>query len=422
MVHQEFMLVNELSVLENIILGMEPVKDVRIDLDKAEELVRKYCENYHLDIQMHKIVNNISVGEMQRVEIIKALYRGAEILVLDEPTAVLTPQESQRLFAILRAMRDDGKTIVFISHKLSEVMEISDRVTVMRRAKFVATVNTCDTSPQELSKMMVGRDVELEGFPTESNAGEVVLQVDDLFAMGIRNLSSIKRISFELKAGEILGVAGIEGNGQTELVEVISGLRPSQGGSVKLNGVEITNRTPNEIRKIGLSHIPEDRNVRGLNRGMTVYDNIYATHTKDKNLSNALYRKTKKINQYGDDLIQKYDIRPANGKANAEQFSGGNAQKIVIAREVEMQKALLIAAQPTRGVDVGAIESIRQILNEAKKAGYAILLVSADLSEILALSDRIIVMFEGRISGELAGGRDVDIENLGLLMMGEKTC
>ena len=421
MVHQEFMLVNELSVLENVVLGMEPVKRLgRLDYVRAEELVKQYSENYHLDVQTHKIVNNISVGEMQRVEIIKALYRGAEILILDEPTSVLTPQEVQRLFVVLRSMQQDGKTIIFISHKLGEVMEISDRVTVMRRSKFVATVNTADTSPRELSRLMVGRDIEFDSVPVKSNPGEEVLRVDHLFVMGNRELSTIKNISFSIRQGEVLGVAGIEGNGQTELVEALAGLRPSQGGSIHLNGRDITNLSPKQIRDIGLAHIPEDRNLRGLNKTLSVYDNLYVTQTGNREFSSPLRRKVKKIVEFGNAMIEKYDIRPANGKSLAGQFSGGNAQKIVIAREVGMKKPLLIAAQPTRGVDVGAIEAIRGIINKAKLEGIAILLVSADLSEILSLSDQIIVLYEGSISGKLKGGPEVDIEELGLLMMGDK--
>ena len=418
MVHQEFMLVNELTVAENIILGSETTKALGfLDLAKARTMIRKYIDTYHLDVQPEKIVNNIAVGEMQRVEIIKALYRGAEILILDEPTAVLTPQETQNLFRVLRSMREDGKTIVFISHKLGEVMEISDRITVMRGGKYMTTVNKADTSPAQLSRLMVGRDVMLDTRRVPAKPGEKVLEVKDLFVLGRRALSTIKRISFDVRAGEILGIAGVEGNGQSELAEAIAGLLEVQEGSIQIDGTEVSNQSPRAVRDAGLAHVPEDRNQRGLCKEFTVYENLSAVRTDDRTLTKWYWRDEKKIARYGDGVIAKYDIRPAEGKALAGSFSGGNAQKIVVAREVEMNKKLLVVAQPTRGVDVGAIESIRGILNDVKSSGHAVLLISADLDEILALSDRICVLREGRISGEF-DGNNVDIEKLGMLMTG----
>ena len=416
MVHQEFMLVKELSVLENIILGYEPTRQLGvIDREESKRKIKELTKNFNLDIQLDKLVNNISVGEMQRVEIIKTQYRGADILILDEPTAVLTPQETVMLFQILKQMRDDGTSIVFISHKLKEVMEISDRITVMRNGKYVDTVLKEDTSPVKLSRMMVGRDVMLDTKRTKSHPGENVLEVNNLVVLGERSLSTIKSVSFNVRKGEIVGIAGVEGNGQTELVEAITGLRPTQGGSIKVNGQEICNLSPDAIRETGVSHIPEDRNLRGLCRDFTVNDNLSATRMDDKRFINPWWRNEKKVFEYGRNIITKFDIRPANGKAFASTFSGGNAQKIVVAREIEMDKDLLIAAQPTRGVDVGSIESIRKYLNDVKAAGKAILLVSADLDEILALSDRILVMHEGQICGEMAA-ENVEIEKLGMLM------
>ena len=416
MVHQEFMLVNELTVMENIILGYETTKKFGfIDPVKANEMISEYIKTYSLEVQPEKIVNNIPVGEMQRVEIIKALYRGADILILDEPTAVLAPQEADKLFEILKNMRDDGKAVVFISHKLGEVMEISDRITVMRGSKCITTVNKEDTNPRELSRLMVGRDVPLDTVRIPANPGKPVLKVKDLFVLGQRALSTIKRISFEVRAGEILGIAGVEGNGQRELAEAIAGLLEAQEGTILLDDVDVTNRSPKYIRDKGLAHIPEDRNLRGLCKDFSAYDNLSALDTNNNKLTKWYWRREKPIADYCDGVIKKFDIRPPTGKALASSFSGGNAQKIVVAREVEAHKKLLIAAQPTRGVDVGAIESIRDILNKVKQDGLAVLLISADLDEILSLSDRICVLHEGRIAGEF-DGNNVDIEKLGMLM------
>ena len=416
MVHQEFMLVKEISVLENIILGYEPTKRFGvIDREESKRKINKLTQNYHLDIQLDRLVNSISVGVMQRVEIIKTQYRGADILILDEPTGVLTPQETVNLFQILKYMRDDGKSIVFISHKLKEVMEISDRITVMRKGKYVDTVLKDDTSPVKLSRMMVGKDVLLDTKRTKTTPGNNVLEVKDLVVLGERSLSTIKSISFNVRHGEILGIAGVEGNGQTELVEAITGLRPAQGGSIKVNGKEILNFSPDAVRDAGVAHIPEDRNLRGLCLDYRVDDNLVATRLNDPTFINPWWINEKKISNLGKKIIKKYDIRPANGKALVLNFSGGNAQKIVVAREIEMDKDLLIAAQPTRGVDIGSVESIRIYLNEVKSVGKAVLLVSADLDEILALSDRILVLHEGQICGEMLGDK-VDIEKLGMLM------
>jgi len=419
MVHQEFMLVKEFTVLENIILGFEPKKGLgRIDFGAARYKVRQYIQNYNLNVQPDKLVRNISVGEAQRVEIIKTLYRGANILILDEPTAVLTPSETEKFFDILRSMRDDGKTIVFISHKLGEVLEISDRISVMRRGRHIATVNRGEATAADLARLMVGREVAMSTRPPQCRPGPVVLEVKDLEVMGQRWLSTIKKVSFHVREGEILGVAGVDGNGQSELIDAICGLRPVQTGSVRISGQDVTGKTPRQIREAGLSHIPEDRNTRGLNKEFTINENLAATNLDALSRGEVLDRK--KIAQKGAELIQKYDIRPDDGEVKAGALSGGNAQKIVVAREIEFGGKLLIAAQPTRGVDIGAIESIRGYLNQAKARGVGVLLVSADLDEITALSDRIIVLHEGRISGELPGG-EVDMGRLGLLMTGGKT-
>jgi simple sugar transport system ATP-binding protein len=417
MVHQEFMLVNELTVLENIILGFEPKKNITIDFDKARKEIQKYIDIYNMDVQPNKRINQISVGEAQRVEIIKTLYRGAQIVILDEPTAVLTPQECVKFFEILNSMKADGKSIVFISHKLNEVMEISDRITVMRQGKFVDTVNKADTNIPELAKMMVGREVFLNVERKKSKVGNTVLKVDNLWTSGEKELSKIRGVSLDVKAGEIVGIAGIDGNGQSELIEAITGLRKVERGTVTLDGTDITNLTPLKIREAGMTHIPEDRNLRGLNRRMTMMDNMVAVKFDQKPFARGIIQDKKAIASFSEELIKKFDVRPNNPHILTQSLSGGNAQKIVVAREVDADGKLLIASQPTRGVDIGAIESIRKILNEVKTNGKGILLVSADLEEILSLSDRIIVMYEGKITGTM-NADDANEDNIGLLMMG----
>ncbi len=417
MVHQEFMLVNDLTVLENIILGFEPKKNLSIDLAKARKDIQVYIDNYKMEIQPGKKINQISVGEAQRVEIIKTLYRGANILILDEPTAILTPQECEKFFEILKNIRADGKSIIFISHKLNEVMEISDRITVMRQGQYVSTVNKSETNTRELAKMMVGREVFLNIEKKQAKVGNVVLKVDNLWTSGEKELSKIRGISLDVREGEIVGIAGVDGNGQSEFIEAVTGLRKVERGSVSLEGRDITNLSPKKIRDAGLTHIPEDRNQRGLNRKMDILHNLIAVKLRQKPYANGIRMNRKEILRYSEELIHKYDIRPDKPDMITQTLSGGNAQKIVVAREVDADGKLLIASQPSRGVDVGAIESIRKILNSVKQQGKAILLVSADLEEILSLSDRIAVMYEGKIVG-IINAEDANEDNVGILMMG----
>lgn len=419
MVHQEFMLVDELTVLENVILGFEPKKGLTIDFDKAKGNIQKYIDQYGMDVQLNKKINQISVGEAQRVEIIKTLTRGANIIILDEPTAVLTPQETQRLFEILQNLKNDGKSIVFISHKLNEIMQISDRISVMRQGEYMGTVNKSDTNQAELAKMMVGREVFLNIERKKAKMGDTVLKVENLWTSGEKEMSKIRGVSLEVKSGEIVGIAGIDGNGQSELIEAICGLRKVEKGSVYLGEKDITNKSVRKIRKAGLSHIPEDRNVRGLNRSMTIEENIVAAQISDPPFSNGIILNNTEMLEYTNKLIDKFDIRPKNPQTITQGMSGGNAQKIVVAREVSIGGKVLIASQPTRGVDIGAIESIRTILMDVKEKGLGVLLVSADLEEIFSLSDRIIVMHEGEITGNLRV-EDADEEKIGLLMMGGK--
>lgn len=417
MVHQEFMLVNELTVLENIILGFEPRKGITIDFEKARANVQKYIDQYQMDIQLNKKINQITVGEAQRVEIIKTLTRGAEIIILDEPTAVLTPQEARRLFEILENLKQDGKSIVFISHKLNEVMQISDRISVMRQGEYIGTVKKEDTSPVQLTKMMIGREVFLNIEHKKAKAGAPVLKVEELWTSGEKEISKIRGISLEVKSGEIVGIAGIDGNGQSEFIEVLTGLRKIEKGKVFLDGKDITNLSVKKIRKAGMNHIPEDRNTRGLNRNLSIKENLIAVQLDKKPFSKGILLNESGITEHAKELIKKFDIRPQNPDTITQSMSGGNAQKVVVAREVSVAGKLLIASQPTRGVDIGAIESIRSILQDVKTKGLGVLLVSADLEEILSLSDRIVVMHEGKIAGSMYA-EEANEENLGLLMMG----
>ncbi len=418
MVHQEFMLVNNMTVLENIILGFEPKNFGRINFEQARREIQHYIDAYNMFVQPNKFINQISVGEAQRVEIIKTLYRGANILILDEPTAVLTPQEAEKLFEILRNLTESGKSVIFISHKLNEVMAISDRITVMRQGKHIATVNKTETSIPELAKLMVGREVFLNIDHPQANPGEVVLSVENIWTSGEKELSKIRDVSLKVHAGEIVGIAGVDGNGQSELIEAITGLRKVERGKVFVRGAEVTNKSPKDIRKSGLAHIPEDRNLRGLNRSLTVKENLIAVRLDEKPFANGLFRNQSAVKAYADKLVAKFDVRPADSDLPVASFSGGNAQKVVVAREADADGNLLIASQPTRGVDIGSIESIRRILNQAKENQKGILLVSADLDEIFALSDRIAVMYEGRIMGILNAAEATE-EIVGLLMLGQ---
>ena len=418
MVHQEFMLVKEMTVLENIILGFEPKKTMnRIDFAMAKKSIEEYIEKYNLDVQINKKIQDISVGEAQRVEIIKTLYRGVDILILDEPTAVLTPQETEKLFIILENLKKSGKSIIFISHKLNEVMKISDRITVMRQSKYINTVLKSETNPVELAKMMVGREVFLNIEKTKANVEETLLEVNDIYVSSDRELSKIRGISFDVKRGEIVGIAGVDGNGQSELIEAITGIREVEKGDVKFRGTSIKNSSVKVIRNAGIAHIPEDRNKRGLNRDMNIEENLVATRFYKKEFSGKFILDYKKIRNYAVEAIKKFDIRPDRPEISTKSLSGGNAQKIIVARELGSESDLLIASQPTRGIDIGSIEFIRQSINEYKNKGKGILLVSAELEEVMSLSDRIIVMYEGGIAGILSAEEATE-ESVGFLMTG----
>ena len=418
MVHQEFMLAREMTVLENVILGFEPRRGIGIDMASAAARIEEYGENYNLSVNPYARVLDISVGEAQRVEIIKILYRGAKVIILDEPTAVLTPMEAAELFKILKSMKDGGKSIIFISHKLEEVMAISDRVTVMRGGSHIATLDCPETTIPELAKLMVGRDVFLGGYPPPAAAGDVVLKVENLWAPGEKELSKLKGISFEVRSGEILGIAGVSGNGQSELAEAIAGMRPVQRGSVLLNGRPIESLSPLSRRELGLSHIPEDRNTMGLNRATDVKDNMICSAFRGAPFSVSGILKWDVVRKFARGVMEEFDVRPADPDLAATSLSGGNAQKVVVSREMNRGSPFLLASQPTRGVDIGSIETIRRELNKAKENGAAILLISSDLEDIMALSNRIAVMYEGRITGVLQR-EEAGEENVGLLMTGQ---
>ena len=417
MVHQEFMLVNELTVLENIILGFEPKKGFTIDFDQARKEVQRYIDEYDMEVQLDKKISQISVGEAHRVEIIKTLMRGADVIILDEPTAVLTPQEAKRLFEILNNLKEGGKSLVFISHKLNEVMEISDRISVMRQGNYMGTVEKAETSPLDLTKRMIGREVFLDIDKSYGKAGDTILEVKDIWVPSGKETSKIRGMSLSVREGEIVGIAGIDGNGQSELIEAITGLRHVEKGSVIINGKDVTNLSPRKVRAAGLAHIPEDRNRMGLNRSLSIVDNLIAVRLDEPPFTKGKLLNKKDQDSYAEEMVKQFDIRPTDYNLPTSALSGGNAQKVVVAREVSMKKKLLVASQPTRGVDIGAIELIRNTLEKAKKEGAGVLLVSAELEEIISLSDRIIVIHEGKITGEMLAS-EANENNLGLLMMG----
>ncbi len=418
MVHQHFMLIDTLTVAENVVLGDEPrVGGVLIDSRSSRARVESLSAEYGFELDPDERVENLSVGLEQRVEIMKVLYRGARVLVLDEPTGVLTPREVRDLFAILRALRERGHTIVFITHKLDEVLELSDRITVMRDGRVTGVVEAAGTTKEELAHMMVGRDVLLRVSKEEASPGKTVLEVDGLTATGRKRTKVLHDVSLEIRSGEILGVAGVQGNGQTELVEAITGLRDVSSGRVVLNGRDITSLSPRSIRDAGVAHIPEDRQERGLVLEFTVAENLILGRHHRSPYSERGRLMLGAIEERAETLIERNDLRPDDPLAAACDLSGGNQQKLIVAREFAGRPALLIAAQPTRGVDVGAIEFVHLSLIRMRDEGAAVLLVSAELSEIMALSDRIAVMSRGEIVSTF-DACDVTEDELGLLMTG----
>ncbi len=424
MVHQHFMLAPSLTVAENIVLGDEPNKGLRFDRKKAEETAEALGAQYGLKVDVKSRVQDIPVGMKQKVEILKALMRGSEILVLDEPTAVLTPQETKELFLALRSIRDMGKTIVFISHKLREVKELSDRVTVMRGGKVVGTRETPEVTSEEISRMMVGRDVELRiprpDMSKRSHADAAGLYVKGLCRSNSEGKQVLKSVTFLVKPGEILGIAGVEGNGQVELVECLTGLAQADAGSIVINGRDVTNMSPSAVREVGVSHIPQDRMLLGVAAAATIEENVISTRYAKKPVNGRMLLDRKVISKLGTDLIKRFDIRATSGAQPVMTLSGGNIQKVVVAREFSTQPSVIIADQPTRGIDVGATESIHRYLVEATEGGASVLLVSADLNEVMGLSNKLCVMFEGEIVAFFPDASAVSEEGLGLYMLGLK--
>jgi ABC-type uncharacterized transport system ATPase subunit len=417
MVHQHFMLIPVMTVAENIVLASEPSRaGILLDYGAARRRVRELSESFNFALNPDARVANITVGQQQRVEILKAVYRQADILILDEPTAVLTPQEAHELFEILQKLKAEGLSIIFISHKLNEVLEIADRITVLRRGKVVDTVPRAGATQESLARAMVGREVLLRVDKTPAEPGEPVLSVRDLHALDDRGLEVVRRVSFEVRAGEIVGLAGVDGNGQSELIDSLAGLRKPTTGEITLAGKNVTGASASSILDLGLGHIPEDRQRRGLVLEFSLADNL-ALHDFDKSPYSRLgWLHPKRIIGAARKLLQQFDVRGGSPQTRASSLSGGNQQKVVLAREMSRNPRVLIAAQPTRGLDVGAIEFVHRRLIEARDAGEAVLLVSLELEEVLSLSDRILVIYEGEIVAEY--GPDVTEEELGIAMTG----
>jgi ABC-type uncharacterized transport system ATPase subunit len=417
MVHQHFMLIPVMTVAENIVLATEPRRDVvLLDYDAARKRVRELSGRYGLTVDPGARVDRISVGQQQRVEILKALYRGAEILILDEPTAVLTPQEAQELFEILRSLKGQGKSIIFISHKLNEVLEIADRITTLRRGVVVGTIPAAGATEEGLARMMVGREVLLRVDKAAPHPGPVLLQVENLSVIDDRGLEAVRDVSLAVHGGEIVGIAGVDANGQSELIDAIAGLRPVKAGRIVLDGEDLTHATAKQAIDAGTGHIPEDRHRRGLVLPFTLTENLALSAYRKPPNSRLSFLNLRVMFSRARRLLKEFDVRGGTPSTAAYALSGGNQQKIVLAREIDNNPKVLIAAQPTRGLDVGAIEFVHRRLIEQRDAGRAVLLVSLELEEILSLSDRILVIYEGRIVGEFPP--TATEEELGFAMTG----
>lgn len=415
MVHQHFMLIEPFTVTENIILGYEG-KNSFIDRDKAKKEVVKLSQEYGLIIDPDSKVADISVGQQQRVEILKALYHGADILIFDEPTAVLTPQEINEFIEIVEKLTELGKSVIIITHKLKEIKAMADTCTIIRRGEYIDKVNVKDVSEADLAEKMVGRDVSFNVKKEKIDLGEEIFKIEDLWVKDNRKVDKVKGLNLSIRKGEILGIAGVDGNGQTELIDAISGMRKAQKGKVILKGEDITNKAPRNIIDLGMNQIPEDRQKRGLVLEYPIKDNLILENI-DKDFSKNGILDFKKIEENANDLIEKFDIRPNDINEKAGSLSGGNQQKVIIAREITNDPDLLIAAQPTRGLDVGAIEFIHQYLVELRNQGKAVLLISFQLDEVMDLSDRICVIYDGQIVGEL-DPKETDEYEVGRLMAG----
>ena len=422
MVHQHFKLVECFTVLDNIIMGVEPCRHGFLQKGEARKKVMALSEKYGLHVDPDALVEDITVGMQQRTEILKMLYRDNEILIFDEPTAVLTPQEIEELMQIMRSLAAEGKSILFISHKLNEIMEVADRCSVLRKGKYIGTVNIAETSREELSRMMVGRDVEFVVHKEPAKPGETILEVEGLtIASKAHNNNAVKNVSFTVRAGEIVCIAGIDGNGQTELVYGLTGLESAKSGRICLRGEDITHASIRRRSTMGMSHIPEDRHKHGLVLDYSLEDNmVLQRYFEPEFVTKTGFLKRRAIRSYASRLIEQYDVRSGQGPVTvARSMSGGNQQKAIIAREIDKDPELLIAVQPTRGLDVGAIEYIHKQIVSQRDSGKGVLLVSLELDEVMALSDRSLVMYEGEIVGEL-DPKTTTVEELGLYMAGAK--
>ena len=421
MVHQHFMLVENFTVLENIVLGFEGEVVFGKNLERAKIDLKNLCETYNLNVDLDSVISDLSVGFRQRVEILKSLYRGAEVFILDEPTGVLTPQEVDELFKILRSLKEEGKTIVLITHKLNEIMDLTSEVSVMRQGEVVGHTKTENTNREKLAEMMVGRSVLLRINKSNTQRGDVAFKVENLSVKDDLDVTRVKNVNLEIHAGEILGLAGVTGNGQTELLEALSGIRKVESGEIFLNGEKISESSallnPRELKEKGLAHIPEDRQRMGLVTDFKAYENlIFGYHDQEPYSKSSIMRENK-ILDYSKRVMEEYDVRPRSPHLMTSNFSGGNQQKLILSRELNENPKVLLIGQPTRGVDIGAIEFIHQRLIDMRDKGAAILLVSVELEEVLSLSDRIVVMFDGNIVGERVN-KDVTDRELGLLMAG----
>ncbi|GAB6470252.1 MULTISPECIES: ABC transporter ATP-binding protein [Bacillus] len=417
MVHQHFMLVHNFTVTENIILGNEPKKNGKIAVEEAAKEIKQLSEQYGLAVDPHAKIEDISVGMQQRVEILKTLYRGAEILIFDEPTAVLTPQEIHELIQIMKKLVQEGKSIILITHKLKEIMEVCDRCTIIRKGKGIGTVDVAETDEHKLAELMVGRQVNFKTEKIEAKPMEEVLSIANLIVHDTRKLPAVKGLDLTVRAGEIVGIAGIDGNGQSELIEAITGLRKVESGSIAIKGKEITNWPVRRITEEGIGHIPEDRHKHGLVLDFSVRDNIVLQTYYKNPFSKKGILNFSKITEKAKALIEQFDVRTPGEHTLARALSGGNQQKAIIAREVDRNPDLLIAAQPTRGLDVGAIEFIHKKLIEQRDNGKAVLLLSLELDEILNVSDRVAVIYEGKIVA-IVDAKETNEQQLGLLMAG----
>jgi len=419
MVHQHFMLVENFTVLENIVLGFEGEFVFGEKLKKAKQDLKNLCDTYKLNIDLDSVISDLSVGFRQRVEILKSLYRGAEIFILDEPTGVLTPQEVDELFKILRSLKEEGKTIVLITHKLNEIMDLTSEVSVMRQGEVVGHTKTTDTNKEKLAEMMVGRSVLLRLNKAEAKLGDVVFKAENLTVKDDLDVTRVKNVNLEIRAGEILGLAGVTGNGQTELLEALSGIRKVESGTIYLNDEKISDKDnlldPRELKEKGLAHVPEDRQRMGLVTDFKAYENLIFGYHDQEPYSKSSILKDNDILSYSKKVMEEYDVRPRSPHLMTSNFSGGNQQKLILAREFERDPDVLIIGQPTRGVDICAIEFIRKRIIDMRDAGKAIILISVELEEIMSLSDRIVVMCDGEITGTV-NGTDADEATLGMMM------